>query len=118
MISNNQENMSKFKGVLYLADSFEFGEYNPDVHKRLLLDVVSLEQPDMIVFSHNFYGWNPAPRLAVSLDVAHFLEVVAEEEGALVVPTCNYKLRRALMSNNRIGNSHLREKPAGVVIFW
>lgn len=57
----------------------------------------------MIVFSHSSYGWNPAPRLAVSLNAAQLSEVVAVEEGALVIPTRNSKLRRTLMSNNRIG---------------
>ena len=76
--------------------------YNPDVHKKLLLDVVRQEQPDMIVFSHSSYGWDLAPRLAVSLNAAQFSEVVAVEEGALVVPTCNSKLRRTLKSNSSI----------------
>lgn len=102
MVGSNDGSLPNFQGTLYLADSAKFGEYNPEVHKKLLLDVVSQEQPDMIVFSHSSYGWDLAPRIAISLNVAQFSEVVAVEEGALVVPTCNSKLRRTLMSNSSI----------------
>ncbi len=50
------ENLPKFQGTLYLADSVKYGEYNPAVHKQLLLDVIKDEQPDMIVFCHSSYG--------------------------------------------------------------
>lgn len=100
MVGSNDGSLPKFQGTLYLADSSEFSEYNPEVHKRLLLDVVSLEQPDMIVFSHSSYGWDLAPRIAVSLNAAQLSEVVAVEAGALVVPSCNSKLRRTLVSNS------------------
>ena len=102
MVGSGDEDLPKFQGTLYLAESLKFGEYNPDVHKKLLLDVVSQEQPDMIVFSHSSYGWDLAPRLAVSLNAAQLSEVVAVEEGGLVVPTCNSKLRRTIRSNSSI----------------
>jgi electron transfer flavoprotein alpha subunit len=102
MVGSSGASLPKFQGTLYLADCLQFGEYNPDVHKRLLLEVVSQEQPDMIVFSHSSYGWDLAPRLAVSLNAAQISEVVAVEEGALIVPTCNSKLRRTLKSNSSI----------------
>lgn len=102
MVGGRDGGLPRFEGTLYLADSSDFGEYNPDVHKKLLLDVVGREQPDMIVFSHSSYGWDLAPRLAVSLNAAQLSEVVAVENGAMVVPTCNGKLRRTLISSSSI----------------
>lgn len=90
--------LPKFSGRLYLAEVAEFGEYNPDVHKQLLLEVVDKEQPEMIVFSHSSYGWDLAPRLAVSLKAGQVSEVVAVQDGALVAPVCNGKLRRTMKS--------------------
>ncbi|KJS03393.1 MAG: electron transfer flavoprotein subunit alpha [Desulfobulbaceae bacterium BRH_c16a] len=94
--------LPKFPGKLYLAEVAEFGEYNPEVHKQLLLEVVAKEQPEMIVFCHSSYGWDLAPRLAVSLKAAQISEVVAVEDGALVAPACNGKLRRTLKSKGKI----------------
>lgn len=96
------ENLPKFQGTLYLADALKYGEYNPAVHKQLLLDVIKDEQPDMIVFCHSSYGWDLAPRIAVSLKAAQVSEVIGVEDGALIVPTCNSKLRRTLISNSNI----------------
>ncbi len=94
--------LPKFSGRLYLAEVAEFGEYNPDVHKQLLLEVVEKEHPEMIVFSHSSYGWDLAPRLAVSLKAGQISEVVALQDGALVAPVCNGKLRRTMKSRGRI----------------
>ena len=81
-------------GRLYLAEAAACGEYNPDVHKQLLLEVIAKEQPEMIVFCHSSYGWDLAPRIAVALKAAQISEVVAVADGGLVVPACNAKLRR------------------------
>lgn len=94
--------LPKYDGRLYLAEVSEAGEYNPEVHKQLLLDVVAKEQPEMIVFVHSSYGWDLAPRLAVSLKAAQISEVVAVENGLLVAPMCNGKLRRTLKSRGRM----------------
>lgn len=102
MVGGSFGSLPKFPGTLYLADSSEFGEYNPDAHKHLLLDVVAQERPDMIVFCHSSYGWDLAPRVAVSLGAAQISEVVAVEDGALVVSACNAKLRRTLAGNGNI----------------
>ncbi len=83
-----------YSGTLYLADVEAHGEFNPSVHKQLLLDVVAREQPDMVVFSHSSYGWDLAPRVAFSLSAAQVSEVVEVIEGVPVVPVCNSKLRR------------------------
>ncbi len=88
--------LPQFNGPLYLADVAKYGEYNPSVHKQLLLDVIAKEQPDQIVFHHSSYGWDLAPRIAVALKAAQIAEVVAVEEGLPVVPVCNAKLRRKI----------------------
>jgi len=90
--------LPQFNGTLYLADVAKYGEYNPTVHKQLLLDVIAKEQPDRIVFHHSSYGWDLAPRIAVALKAAQISEVVAIEDGVPVVPVCNAKLRRKIKS--------------------
>jgi len=86
--------LPKYGGKLYLADVAQAGEYNPDVHKQLILDVVAKENPDMIVFCHSSYGWDLAPRVACNLKAAQVSEVVELNGQSLVVPVCNAKLRR------------------------
>ena len=83
-----------YDGTLYLADASKYSEFNPAVHKQLLLDVVAKEQPDMVVFAHSSYGWDLAPRISLALNVAHVSEVVDLKDGVPVVPVCNAKLRR------------------------
>lgn len=90
--------LPQFSGTLYLADVAKYGEYNPTVHKQLLLDVIAKEQPEQIVFHHSSYGWDLAPRIAVALKAAQVSEVVAIEDGMPVVPVCNSKLRRKIKS--------------------
>jgi len=86
--------LPQYGGTLYLADAAKHGEFNPAVHKQLLLDVVAKEQPQMIVFGHTSYGWDLAPRVALALNAAQISEVVAVVDGTLVVGSCNAKLRR------------------------
>jgi electron transfer flavoprotein alpha subunit len=83
-----------YNGTLYLADAGKYGEFNPAVHKQLLLDVVTKEQPDMVVFSHSSYGWDLAPRISLALNAAHVSEVIDIVDGVPVAPACNSKLRR------------------------
>lgn len=97
MVGDSSGDLPKFQGTLHIAEASGFGEYNPDVHKQLLLDVVAQEQPDMIVFCHSSYGWDLAPRVAVRLKAAQISEVVGVEDGKLVVPACNAKLRRTMI---------------------
>jgi len=85
-----------YDGKLYLADVKECGECNPDMHKKVILDVVEKEKPEMIVFCHSSYGWDLAPRIAFALEAAQVSEVVEVRDGQLVVPTCNAKLRRTI----------------------
>ena len=84
----------KFDGRLYLADAATQGEFNPDGHKKLLLQVIEKENPDLVVFSHSSYGWDLAPRVALALGAAQVSEVVEVRDGGFVVPSCNAKLRR------------------------
>jgi electron transfer flavoprotein alpha subunit len=91
-----------FDGDVYLADASLYGEYNPVVHKELLLSVVGDLQPELIVFSHSSYGWDLAPRVAYSLKAAQVSEVVEIEDGVPVVPICNSKLRRQVRSKTGI----------------
>lgn len=89
-----EDDLPRYDGTLYLADSSSAGEYNPEGHKALILDVVARVDPDMIVFCHSSYGWDLAPRIAFALKAAQVSEVVDVADGALVVPACNAKLRR------------------------
>ena len=83
-----------YNGTLYLADAGKYGEFNPAVHKQLLLDVIAKEQPDTVVFAHSSYGWDLAPRVSLALNAAHVSEVVDIVDGVPVAPVCNAKLRR------------------------
>jgi electron transfer flavoprotein alpha subunit len=85
-------------GKLYLAEVAVCGEFNPDLHKQVVLEVVEKEQPDMIVFCHSSYGWDLAPRVAYALRAAQASEVVSAVDGRLVLPVCNAKLRREVES--------------------
>lgn len=112
--------LPRFAGKLYLADAGTYGEFNPDGHKQLLLEVIDKEQPDMVVFSHSSYGWDLAPRIALALKAAQISEVVEVKDGALVVPVCNAKLRRRVTARSartvvtlQAGAFSLSEEAAG-----
>ncbi len=107
-------------GTLYLADVDKYGEFNPSVHKQLLLDVVAREEPDLIIFSHSSYGWDLAPRISLAMDAAHVSEVVDFVDGVPVVPVCNAKIRRDVRSKTgqsvltlQNGAFSLTAEPAG-----
>ena len=88
--------LPKFDGRLYLADVAAYGEYNPDLHKLLVLEAVAKENPDYVVFLHSSYGWDLAPRVASALKVGQVSEIVAVVDGAFEVTCCNAKMRRAV----------------------
>ncbi len=96
--SNSQ--LPAYGGTLYLADATTCGEYNPDLHKQLILDAVQKENPDYIVFVHSSYGWDLAPRVAAKLKVAQVSEVIGLNNGAFVVGCCNAKMRRTVKPNS------------------
>ncbi len=83
-----------FGGKVYLADAGKCGEYNPDLHKQIVLEVVQKEHPDYIVFVHSAFGWDLAPRVAAALKAAQVSEIVGVVDGRFEVPACNAKMRR------------------------
>ncbi len=94
----SEDLVPKYNGTVYLADVAKHGEFNPDVHKQLVLNAVSKEQPDLIVFHHSSYGWDLAPRIALALNAAQISEVIDVCDNTFVVPACNGKLRRDVHS--------------------
>ncbi len=90
----SEDQLPRFDGRVYLAAADKAGEYNPETHRDLLLDIVAREKPEAVVFAHSSYGWDLAPRLAFALDAGQISEVLAIEDGAFLVPACNAKLRR------------------------
>jgi electron transfer flavoprotein alpha subunit len=81
---------------VYLAYAAKYGEYNPDLHKRIMLEAVKRENPDYIVFLHSSYGWDLAPRVAAALKVGQVSEITRINEGKFEVGLCNAKLRRTV----------------------
>lgn len=94
--SGYESDLPKFDGKLYLANANDVGEYNPNVHKQMILDVVEKENPDVIVFIRSSFGWDLAPRVATALKAAQFTEVIDFKDNSFIVPSCNSKLRREL----------------------
>lgn len=96
LLVGTEDDLPFFNGKFYLADVARYGEYNPDLHKRLVLEAVGRENPDCIVFLHSSYGWDLAPRVAASLKAAQVSEVVAITDGEYELGCCNAKLRRSI----------------------
>ena len=111
----------RFDGKLYLADVAKYGEYNPDLHKKLVLEAVAKEEPDYIIFVHSSYGWDLAPRVAAALRAGQVSEVVAILDGKFEVTCCNAKMRRAVTPKSartvvtiQAGAFSLQGEPQGV----
>ncbi|MFZ2948586.1 MAG: electron transfer flavoprotein subunit alpha/FixB family protein, partial [Desulfuromonadaceae bacterium] len=96
LLVGTDSQMPEFDGTLYLADVGKYGEYNPDLHKQLVVHVVERENPDYIVFLHSSYGWDLAPRVAAALKVAQVSEITGLTEGGFEVGCCNAKMRRTV----------------------
>lgn len=94
LLVGNDGQLPFYGGTLYLADAAACGEYNPDLHKKLILEAVQKENPDYIVFVHSSYGWDLAPRVAAALKIAQVSEVIALADGGFEVGCCNAKMRR------------------------
>lgn len=88
--------LPEFSGTLYLADASSCGEYNPELHKQLILRAMEKEQTSQVVFLHSSYGWDLAPRVAASLRAAQVSEVLAMGEGGFEVGCLNAKMRRTV----------------------
>ena len=96
LLVGSDSQLPAYPGTLYLADAATCGEYNPDLHKQLILDAVQQENPDYIVFLHSSYGWDLAPRVAAALKTAQISEVIAIGDGSFEVGCCNAKMRRSV----------------------
>ena len=96
LLVGSDSQLPAYPGTLYLADAATCGEYNPDLHKQLILDAVGQENPDYIVFLHSSYGWDLAPRVAASLKAAQISEIIAATDGSFEVGCCNAKMRRSV----------------------
>jgi len=102
IVADSEKVLPRFQGTLYVAEVSKYDEYNPEAHKYLLLDAIAQEKPDMVVFCHSSYGWDLAPRIAVREKAAQISEVIGVEDGKLIVPACNGKLRRTLTGNGSL----------------
>lgn len=96
LLVGNTDDLPWFDGRLYFADVRSYGEYNPDVHKRLVLQAVEVGNPDLVVFMHSSYGWDLAPRVAAALRMAQVSEVIAIDGDGFVTGCCNGKMRRTV----------------------
>jgi len=96
LLVGSEAQLPGFEGRLYLADAAKYGEYNPDLHKKLVLEAVAKENPDCIVFVHSSYGWDLAPRVAAALRAGQVSEIVAVVDGKFEVNCCNAKMRRTV----------------------
>ncbi len=98
LLVGSEAQLPAYGGTLYLGDAAACGEYNPDLHKQLILEAVRQEDPDYVVFLHSSYGWDLAPRIAAALKGAQISEVIALADGGFEVGCCNAKMRRTIMS--------------------
>ena len=96
LLVGSENQLPGYGGTLYLADATTCGEYNPDLHKQLIMEAVQKENPDYIVLVHSSYGWDLAPRVAASLKSAQISEIVAISDGGFEVGCCNAKMRRTV----------------------
>ena len=121
MLVGDAAEAPKFGGRLYLADAAKYGEYNPDLHKKLVLEAVAKEDPDYIIFVHSSYGWDLAPRVAAALKAGQVSEVVSILDGKFEVTCCNGKMRRKVSPKSartvltiQAGAFSLQGEPQGV----
>jgi len=91
----------RMDGKVYLAEAASCGEYNPAVHKQVVLAAIEKENPDYIILSHSSYGWDLAPRLAAALKIGQVSEIVGIVEGGFEVGCCNAKMRRTVTPATR-----------------
>jgi electron transfer flavoprotein alpha subunit len=110
----------EFDGVVYLAEAEKYGEYNPDLHKQLILETAKKGGFDYIVFIHSSFGWDLAPRVATALKCAQISEIVRVVEGKFELACYNAKLRRTVVANSsqavltiQAGAFSYQEEPQG-----
>ncbi len=96
LLTGSESQLPAYGGTLYLADAAQCGEYNPDLHKQLVLQVIDKENPDYVVFVHSSYGWDLAPRVAAKLKVSQVSEIIGLADGGFEIGCCNGKMRRTV----------------------
>ena len=94
VLIGKEAEVPRVNAKVYLADAEKYGEYNPELHKKIVLEAVKRENPDCVVFLHSSYGWDLAPRVAAALKVGQVSEIMGINEGKFEVGLCNAKLRR------------------------
>lgn len=94
VLIGKEAEVPRVNAKVYLADAAKYGEYNPDLHKKIVLEAIKRENPDAIVFLHSSYGWDLAPRVAAALKAGQVSEITGIKEGKFEVGLCNAKLRR------------------------
>ena len=99
LLVGSETQLPAYGGKLYLADATTCGEYNPDLHKKLILDAARKEHPDYIVFLHSSYGWDLAPRVAAALKAAQVSEITGIVPEGFEAGCCNAKMRRTVKPN-------------------
>ena len=98
VLIGKEAEVPRVNAKVYLADAEKYGEYNPDLHKKIVLEAVKRENPDCVVFLHSSYGWDLAPRVAAALKVGQVSEIMGINEGKFEVGLCNAKLRRIVQA--------------------
>lgn len=90
----SKDQLPTIAGKLYLADVASAREYNPALHKQLVVAAAEKAGADTVVFLHSSYGWDLAPRVALALQAAQLSEVIEAGADGYLLPACNAKLRR------------------------
>ncbi len=96
VLVGSDSQVPEYGGRLYLADAVRYGEYNPDLHKKLVLQAIEMEKPDYVVFLHSSYGWDLAPRVSASLRLGQISGIIGLINGEFEVGCCNGKMRRTI----------------------
>ncbi len=99
VLVGSSDQLPQFDGTLHLADVAVAKEYNPALHKALVLAAADKAGADTIIFSHSSYGWDLAPRVALALGAAQISEVIEVTADGFLLPACNAKLRRTVKAN-------------------
>ncbi|ABL66508.1 electron transfer flavoprotein subunit alpha/FixB family protein [Chlorobium phaeobacteroides] len=97
-LAGTETGLPSYAGTLYLADAKIYGEYNPDLHKNMILQVIEKENPDYVVFLHSSYGRDLAPRIAASLRIAQVSEVIDIVDGTFELTCCNARMHRSVQT--------------------
>jgi len=92
----SKDQLPQVEATVYLADVANTKEYNPALHKQLILDAATKAGAETIVFLHSSYGWDLAPRVALAWEAAQISEVVEVTPDGYLLPACNAKLRRTV----------------------